>query len=297
VAVHAPATGKTPIAPKGISGWVRLHPVASFFVLTYAISWLAWLPIILGYDGMNTALSMTAQFSPAVAALLVALLSRASVQGWARGILRWRVSPLWYAVALGLPALLIAVQGTAFGLLGYPINTSAVPGLAAYATTVLMLALIAGLGEEPGWRGFALPSLQRRYTPVLATLILGLVWAGWHLPLVFVDPRFPHGFTTLAPQVLLGVLTMIGIALMAFFYTWIYNRTRSVLLCMILHGSFNTATMAFPASFEVLQRSTYVGLLLIQNVTLLLVVVVLIFATRGRLGYGDGSEHDARSKG
>lgn len=83
---------------------------------------------------------------------------------------------------------------------------------------------------------------------------------------------------------------MIGIALMAFFNTWIYNRTRSVLLCMILHGSFNTATMAFPASFEVLQRGTYVGLLLIQNATLLLAVAVLILATHGRLGYGNVSE-------
>lgn len=197
---HAPATSNAPAAPKGVHGWVKVHPVASFFVLTYAISWLAWLPIILGYDGLNTALSMTAQFSPAVAALLVVLLSGASVRGWVRGIVRWRVSPLWYAVALGLPALLIAVQGTAFGLLGYPINISAVPGLAAYASAVLMLTFIAGLGEEPGWRGFALPRLQGRYAPVAATLILGLVWAGWHLPLVFVDPRFPHGYTTLAPR-------------------------------------------------------------------------------------------------
>lgn len=109
---------------------------------------------------------------------------------------------------------------------------------------------------------------------------------------MFVDPRFPRGFTTLAPQVLLGALTMVGIALMTFYYTWIYNLTRSVLLCMILHRSFNTATLAFLASFEVLQRGTYVRLLLIQNVTLLLVVIALILATRGRLGYGNVSEHE-----
>lgn len=114
---------------------------------------------------------------------------------------------------------------------------------------------------------------------------------------MFVDPRFPRGFTTLAPQVLLGALTMVGIALTTFYYTWIYNLTRSVLLCMILHRSFNTATLAFLASFEILQRGTYVRLLLIQNVTLLLAVAVLIFVTRSRLGYGDGSEHNARATG
>jgi hypothetical protein len=113
----------------------------------------------------------------------------------------------------------------------------------------MVLALIAGLGEEPGWRGFALPRLETRLAPLLATALLGFVWAMWHLPLVFVDPRFPHGFTSIAPQILLALLTMLTI----FFYTWVYNRTQSVLLCMLLHGSFNAAIGLLPASFEVLQ--------------------------------------------
>ncbi len=154
------------------------------------------------------------------------------------------------------------------------------------------LTLIAGLGEEPGWRGFALPRLETRYTPVAATLLLGLVWALWHLPQALVDPRFPHGFTSLAPLVLLALLTLVGIVFMAFFYTWVYNNTRSVLLCMLLHGSFNTATGAFPAPFEVLQREVYVTLLVVQNVTLLVALAILIGATRGRLAYDAASQSD-----
>jgi uncharacterized protein len=133
----------------------------------------------------------------------------------------------------------------------------------------MVLALIAGLGEEPGWRGFALPRLETRLAPLLATALLGFVWAMWHLPLVCVDPRFPHGFTSIAP----------------FFYTWVYNRTQSVLLCMLLHGSFNAAIGLLPASFEVLQGGTYVALLVVQVATLLLAVAVLAVATGGRLGY------------
>lgn len=277
---------------------MKHHPVASFFVLTYAISWLAWLPTILGYrGGADTALSMIAQFGPALAAIVTVFYTGTSIRGWARQIVRWRVSPRWYVVAFGLPAVLIGVQGAVFGLLGYPLDLSSIPGrLVNFLPSAVILALIAGLGEEPGWRGFALPRLQTRHATVLATALLGGVWAAWHLPLAFVDPRFPHGFTSAAPQILLALLTMLTIFFYAFFYTWVYNATRSVLLCMLLHGSFNAAIGLLPASFEVLQRGTYVALLVVQNVTLLAAVVILIAVTRGMLAYEAASERGPDEK-
>jgi membrane protease YdiL (CAAX protease family) len=280
-------------------GRVKRHPVASFFVLTYAVSWFAWLPAILGYrGGADTALSMIAQFGPALAALVIVLYTGASIRGWARRIVRWRVSPWWYAVAFGLPAVLMGVQGAVFGLLGYPLDLSSIPGrLVNFLPSAIILALIAGLGEEPGWRGFALPRLQTRHAPVLATALLGVVWAAWHLPLAFVDPRFPHGFTSAAPQILLALLTMLTIFFYAFFYTWVYNATRSVLLCMLLHGSFNAAIGLLPASIEVLQRGNYVALLVVQNVTLLAAVAILIVVTRGLLAYDAASERGTGGTG
>ena len=271
-----------------IRKWVDNHPIISFFTLAYAISWLAFSPAILGYEGsFGQLFFMIAQFGPALAALIVILLSNASVKDWVRSIVRWRVAPRWYAIAIGLPILFVVVESIVFGLLGNPLDPSRIPGaLVGFVPSLVFLTLIAGLGEEPGWRGFALPRLEVRYVPVVATLVLGLAWAFWHLPLVSVDPRFPHGYTTLAPLVLMALLTLVGIALMAFFYTWIYNATKSVLLVMLLHGSFNTATGVFPAPFEVLQRGVYVTLLVVQDITLLLAVVVLVVATAGKLGYG-----------
>lgn len=222
-----------------LRGRIKRHPVASFFVLAYAITWLAWLPAAAGYrGGFNQALSMVAQFGPVLAALALTWYSGSSVREWARKIVRWRVAPSWYAVAIGLPLLLIVAESAVFGLLGNPLDFSLFLGkLVGFVPTLAFLTLIAGLGEEPGWRGFALPYLETRYAPAVATLMLGLVWALWHLPLVLVDPRFPHGFTSFAPLVLLAFLTLVGISLMAFFYTWVYNATQSVLLCMVLHGS------------------------------------------------------------
>lgn len=282
------AGGRATAPTAGLRGWTARHPVAAFFVLAYAISWLAWTPIMLGYGGdLNVELSMVAQFGPALAALVAVWLSGASPREFFRSIVRWRVAPGWYAVAVGLPVALIVLQAVLFAALGNPVDLASIPGRAVnFLPTVLILALIAGLGEEPGWRGFALPRLQNGLAPVAATLVLGGLWALWHLPLVFVDPRFSHGFASAAPQFLVALLTMLTIALYAFFYTWLYNRTRSVLLCMILHGGFNAAIGLFPASLEVLQRWVYVSLLSVQVATLLAIVVVLIRTTRGTLGYG-----------
>jgi uncharacterized protein len=82
------------MAGHDVRSWVQRHRVASFFMLAYAITWLAWLPAVLGYQGdLNQVLSLIAQFGPAVAALVVTWYSGASVRGWARGIIRWRVAP------------------------------------------------------------------------------------------------------------------------------------------------------------------------------------------------------------
>ena len=102
----------------------------------------------------------------------------------------------------------------------------------------LFILLFIGLGEEPGWRGFALPHLQTKHSPLIASLILAPVWALWHLPLI--GNEFPW------PIVLPFVLSVFGATLML---TWLFNRTKgSVLLPMLFHATVNTvgAGMIFP---------------------------------------------------
>jgi len=267
---------------------VGRHPVAAFFVLAYAISWLGFLPSVLGVDEEFGGLNLfVAQFGPAIAGLLVLRYTGGSIREWASRIVRWRVPLRWWLATLAIPIVVFGTTSVGFALLGYQPELSRLPDpLTTFLPTLIGLSLLAGLGEEPGWRGLALPRLQARYGPLGATLLLGGVWATWHLPVFWVDPRSSHGITD--PIVLVGLvlLTAIGIVLYSFFYTWIYNHTGSVLLMMLLHGGFNTATVhLMPFADEIVFGPTYTTLLTLQVSVLLVAVVVLVAVTRGRLGY------------
>jgi uncharacterized protein len=242
----------------GLRGWVQRHPVAAFFVLAYALSWLVWIPAALA--GAGQVLLIPGAFGPAVAAYLVIRTTGGSVGAWARQIFHWRVKPRWYLYALGLPALLFAAINLALALLGKDIDLSVLGERApSYLAAFAFVALLGGGQEEPGWRGFALPRLQQRLTPLRATLLLAVLWGLWHLPI------YGIGF--------------IGPMLFAFFYTYLYNKTGSVGLCMLLHGSFTAALDNLTLTSDSLTVDVTIA------ATLLTATLILIVATRGRLGY------------
>lgn len=273
----------------GLRAAVASRPVLSFFVLTYLISWSAWGLILLGTgDALSTPLFIISQFGPFLAALVVARLTGTGIKSWFVRIFNWRAPAKWYLLALALPIFIMGLSTLLMIAVSIEIDIGEVWGkLPGYLPTLLMVTLLAGIGEEPGWRGLALPRLQRRYSPVVATTILGLVWAMWHFPLIFVDEEFASmGISD--PLLLTGVLltTMFQIASLAFLYTWIYNNTRSVALMMLFHGSVTTAISIFlPMSEEASHGSSYPLVLLAITCVILVTDVLLVVATKGRLGY------------
>ncbi len=131
--------------------------------------------------------------------------------------------------------------------------------------TWLMWIVTSGIGEETGWRGFALPHLQTRYNTFVSTLLLWLVWALWHLPGFFYLPSYKSmglaGFPGFALSLLAG----------AVLFTWLYNSSRGSLLAVALfHGGFNFVT-ASPAS------TGTVAMLMGIGVTVAAVLVVVIY--------------------
>lgn len=255
-----------PAAAKGFRSWVVRNPVVAFVALAYGFSWLAWLPGLLGLGGMVSLL--IGGLGPLVAGLVVTRYIGESVRAWWRPVWRWRVPLRYYAYALGLPPLLYGLVDMILVLLDYDLDPWLLLERApAYLGTLLFVAVLAGGLEEPGWRGFALPHLQQRHTPVVATLVLGLAWGVWHIPLYG-----PLGFVV--PLVL------------AFFYTWLYNRTGSVLLCILLHASFTPAQdhlILLPANtIHPGGGVNTIDLVIIG--TYLLAALALVVLTLGRLG-------------
>jgi membrane protease YdiL (CAAX protease family) len=248
-----------------VRGWIAGHQIISFFLLAYTISWSLWGVAALGGGHVVVLLG---GLGPLVSALVITRLSGRRVREWLRSLLVWRVTPGYYAIALLLPAAIFAVvNGVLFALgqkLDFTMLLNVAPG---YLGTFLMVATVGGGFEEPGWRGFALPRLQARRSPLVSTLLLGLAWGIWHVPLYG-----PTGFVV--PLIL------------AFFYTWLYNRTGSVLLCLLLHASFTPAQNLLtltalptvpgnngPDSIDLVILGVYIA-----------AALGLAVATRGRLG-------------
>jgi membrane protease YdiL (CAAX protease family) len=214
--------------------WTRDHPLTVFLLLAFPLSWYPWILALL--RGTTTGPN---PLGPFVAALIVTAMvsGRTGIRDLLGKLVLWRVRPRYYLVALGLP-ILISVLAAAFTVAAGDGTLKPAPiSWSDLVESFLFILLFIGLGEEPGWRGFALPELQRRHSPAVATLILSAVWAVWHLPLI--GSEFPMATVPPFLASLLGG---------AFLQTWLFNRTRgSLLLQMLCHAMVNTigAGLAF----------------------------------------------------
>jgi membrane protease YdiL (CAAX protease family) len=274
-AVH-PATVGPSVAPVRLRAWVETHQVASFFILTFVLSWSMWLLAYLGGDGiLGYAFFGLGGFGPLISAATITKYTGGSIKKWAAQIVHWRVPGRWYLYAFGLPVVIWTFINLELALLGQEIDVSLLPGRLLTALGTFLLVLTVGGGfEEPGWRGFALGRLQQRLSPVKATLLLGFIWGLWHLPIY-------------------GPLAPVLITTLAFFYTYLYNKTGSVLLVILLHAIItpaNDTLILMPRQVHGITDAVIFG-------TVLAAALVLVLVTRGRLGYEPRSTERSSKSG
>ena len=225
---------------------LKRHSLLTYFALTFVLTWACVIPLTLSdaLAGEDTAhpfpllfLWPLAHIIPSlVGILLTALFNGKSGLGEVFHRLgQVRVALTWYAVVLLLvPVLLFAAIGASMLLGGATIDyASAWSRLPVW----LVLCLIQGLGEELGWRGFALPRLQAHHKALPASLFLGVMWGLWHLPLLIAD-----GVVPLTSLGLVNFLIFdLSITALAVLFTWVYNNTNGSLFLMVLFHTVATA--------------------------------------------------------
>lgn len=284
----------------GLRDLARRRPVSTFYVLTLLYSWTLWALMLASARGwlpFPFATSWTGSFGPAAGAVVTALLlgGRAEVDRLLRPIGRWRFGRgLWLFVLAGSMApffagLLAYVLGHGSG--GGTAETLAnLPLLALYYPVVLVLG--GPLGEEIGWRGFALPRLVDRHGPALASLLVAAGWLTWHIPLFWLEGAAQKG----------GSLVLFALAVLAlsFLFTGVFLESGgSLLAVLLLHTGINAPSLLVPrgAAFQEdpLAKGVELGLWLGLAGTVLLVRRRRFFPPGGRKATGAAAGNAAET--
>ena len=222
-----------------------LRALVAFFVLAFALSW-SWAITLAAarqvvYRGVGWPTHYPSLLGPAIAAVVVTAwtMGRPGLRDLLARLVRWRVAPRWWLVAVS-PFAFLAIGLIAMRVAGKPLPAagdfgrfSGTPAIGVVGV-FLLITFVGSLGEETGWRGYALPQLQRRFSPLTATLILAPLWFLWHLPQFAVIATYRD----FGPANYVGMF--LGLTCGAIVLTWLYNRSgSSILLVIVWHGTYN----------------------------------------------------------
>lgn len=225
------------------SNWLKNNPLPGFFVLTFIIAWSIWLPLGI-FAPEQVLLTLPGAWAPTISALLLIGLSegRGSIHRFLKRVLHWRVGLQWYLVVLfGTVAIAyVAISnGMLFGISAPKISLpDGLPEEALFGMLpiIFLINIFMGgpLAEDIGWRGYILPKLHERMHTLHASLLIGIIWAIWHIPF-FIFPEW-HGAVGNMPFLWFTLLTTSWSVLFA----WVYVNTESILMPVLFHAAINT---------------------------------------------------------
>jgi membrane protease YdiL (CAAX protease family) len=279
-----------------IKAIIKRHPVLTYYALTFAISWGGFLlvgapGIFVGTNWQTDPLFPFAVLAmlagpPVAGLLLTGLVSgRAGLREFLSRLLRWRVDARWYAVALlTAPLLMTAIL--------FALSLFSLEFLPAIVTTddkvsPLLLGIAVGLGggflEELGWTGFAIPRLRRRYGVLATGLIVGVLWAAWHLLANFWTSATS---SEAVPPTLFVVVGFFSTYLLPYrvLMVWVYDRTGSLLVAMLMHASLIASSISgFGLVPPAISGVPFLTLFLVFTAVLWVVVAAVAVANGGHL--------------
>lgn len=249
-----------------------------YFVLAYFISWVIWLPLILPKYGIGVLPVVPkyhhyfGSFGPVIAAFIVKYVydGRKGIKDLLKRMFQWKVGWIWYVVVLVVPVLLVIAAGYTdkllnrqlFTMQGFSTNDE-FPQFGSIGYFLFNFSTF-GIGEETGWRGYALPALQKRFSALTATLILAVGWACWHIPAFIYRPLYSQmnvaGIAGFFMSLLMGAVVL----------TWLYNSTKgSLFIAAIFHAMIE---LMFISANITVKMSSYLGTAI--TVAAILIIVI-----------------------
>lgn len=221
-------------------------PLVFFFILSFALAWLlGGVAIAVNYGLLDMSIPLTpflliGSWAPNIAAFIVLgviMKKKDGIINLLKGWTKWKVNAAWYMVAFS-PVVIAVLSIVLYGLFNgnYPVGEGITDPVLLIGA--LLIGLITGAtGEELGWRGFALPRLQTRMNALFASLIMGVIWSVWHLPLWFAG----LGFETMS----FGAFTIVGVSF-SVVITWALNNAKgSLVIASLGHLFLNFSLILF----------------------------------------------------
>ncbi|MEK6222093.1 MAG: CPBP family intramembrane metalloprotease, partial [Chloroflexota bacterium] len=217
---------------------IERHQISIFFILTFVLSWYPW------YAGIAVEVL---NIGPSLAAFIVVLIvsGKRGFINLLRPFIRWKAGLGWWGIAIfGTAGIFLFGLGTHLVLGGeappFIMIREELNLIPLYLVMVVLMPWNGPVGEEFGWRGFALPKLQASYGPLVASLVIGTIWGIWHLPDLFAPLGVLSALTTTLGIGFILPYTITTIA-SSIFMTWLYNKTRKSALIagIVWHASTN----------------------------------------------------------
>lgn len=224
---------------KYLAALIQKYQIVVFFVVTYCTSWLLWMPLVRYGESQ---LRILGTFMPTITAIILTFFmeGRLGVKLLLKKLLHWKVNYLWYLFSFFSTAAAVFFAIGIYRLIGgYELQFNDIRQWYLIIVAFVYVLFLSVLGEEIGWRGFALPRLQEYYNALTSSIILGVIWALWHLPLFLMKGNFHESI-----PITLFVIQGIAVSII---YTWMYNNTKgSLLLAHLFHAASNVTLGVLP---------------------------------------------------
>jgi len=253
---------------------IRKYPALSLLFLAMIFGAAPLVAINAGL--LPKAADQLGAFSASLAGIILAAIEgrKGGVRELLGRFLIWRVGLRWWAFAVLFGVIPVVAALYLFNFLGGPaVDWSGLEPLSSFVPSLIILTILAGLGEELGWRGFAMPRLQSRYNALVSSLIIGFLWGLWHIPLFLTEGTIQSDWLAQA-----GLIAPIGYIVFnmawSIQYTWVFNNTKgSVLLSAVIHGAVN----AWNGYIDV-YRGNFGGILVYMTVSIIISIIIVLLA-------------------